>query len=389
MHLYEERGPRLRRAAAGHVRVRPVGPRSSAGWCWRATGSGSSRSTTGSRTATLSFASELKALLRQPGFSREVDLDALEAFLAFNSIPAPLTIFAEARKLPAGHLLVCERGDVSVAPLRAAAAGPAGARSARETEDGAGGRAARAPARLGARPPRRGRAGRRAAVGRRSTRPRSPRWRRARAATRVSTFSIGFEERSFNELERARLVARAVRHRPPRADRAARRRRAAAEARRGVRRAVRGLVGAAHLPGLAARRRHRQGRALGRGRRRAVRRLLHLRRGHARPARRPARERAAARWSSGCPAPRPRSSFDYKREALRARRRICRRSSAITPGRRSSRPRRAPRCSSPAAAASSTRSTSTAPATRRRRARTSWRGSRTSTPGSTWSTTCW
>ena len=41
-------------------------------------------------TATLAFASELKALL--PPGSREVDLDALEAFLAFNSIPAPLTI---------------------------------------------------------------------------------------------------------------------------------------------------------------------------------------------------------------------------------------------------------------------------------------------------------
>src|SRR5688572_5461578 len=57
---------------------------------------------------TLSFASELKALLRQPGMSREVDLDALEAYLAFNSIPAPLTIFREARKLPAGHLLIWE-----------------------------------------------------------------------------------------------------------------------------------------------------------------------------------------------------------------------------------------------------------------------------------------
>src|SRR6185503_6823089 len=38
----------------------------------------------------LSFASELKALLRQPGFSHDVDLDAVEAYLAFNSIPAPL-----------------------------------------------------------------------------------------------------------------------------------------------------------------------------------------------------------------------------------------------------------------------------------------------------------
>lgn len=59
----------------------------------------------------LSFASELKALLRQPGFSREVDLAALEAFLAFNSIPAPLTIYREARKLPPGHLLVWEAGS--------------------------------------------------------------------------------------------------------------------------------------------------------------------------------------------------------------------------------------------------------------------------------------
>ena len=54
----------------------------------------------------LSFASELKALLRQPGFSREIDLDALDAFLAFGFITAPLTIFREARKLPPGHLLV-------------------------------------------------------------------------------------------------------------------------------------------------------------------------------------------------------------------------------------------------------------------------------------------
>jgi asparagine synthase (glutamine-hydrolysing) len=55
----------------------------------------------------LAFASELRALPRG-----EVDLDALEAFLAFNSIPAPLTIFREVRKLPAGHLLLWEDGRV-------------------------------------------------------------------------------------------------------------------------------------------------------------------------------------------------------------------------------------------------------------------------------------
>ena len=55
----------------------------------------------------LAFASELDALPRG-----EVDLDALEAFLAFNSIPAPLSIFREIRKLPAGHVLTWDDGRV-------------------------------------------------------------------------------------------------------------------------------------------------------------------------------------------------------------------------------------------------------------------------------------
>ncbi len=62
----------------------------------------------------LSFGSELKALLQQPGFSRAIDPEALAAYLAFNSIPAPLTIFAEARKLPAGHLLTWEGGELEI-----------------------------------------------------------------------------------------------------------------------------------------------------------------------------------------------------------------------------------------------------------------------------------
>ena len=54
----------------------------------------------------LSFASELKALVRQPGFSREIDQEALEAFLAFSFVPAPLSIFRDVRKLPPGSVLV-------------------------------------------------------------------------------------------------------------------------------------------------------------------------------------------------------------------------------------------------------------------------------------------
>jgi len=57
----------------------------------------------------LEFASELRALPRG-----EIDLDALEAFLAFNSIPGPLSIFRDVRKLPPGHVLVWENGAVRV-----------------------------------------------------------------------------------------------------------------------------------------------------------------------------------------------------------------------------------------------------------------------------------
>jgi asparagine synthase (glutamine-hydrolysing) len=55
------------------------------------------------------FASELRALPRG-----EVDPDALEAFLAFNSVPAPFSIFAGTTKLPAGHLLVWQDGETRV-----------------------------------------------------------------------------------------------------------------------------------------------------------------------------------------------------------------------------------------------------------------------------------
>jgi asparagine synthase (glutamine-hydrolysing) len=59
----------------------------------------------------LTFASELRALPRG-----ELDPDALEAFLAFNSIPAPLTIFRDIRKLSPGHLLIWESGRVQLEP---------------------------------------------------------------------------------------------------------------------------------------------------------------------------------------------------------------------------------------------------------------------------------
>src|SRR6184192_1948298 len=148
----------------------------------------------------LEFASELRALPRG-----EIDLDALEAFLAFNSIPAPLTIFRETRKLPPGHLLVWENGTSQIerfarpAPaatgelrggdeaelveeLRARLADSVRAHLVSDVPVGvllSGGIDSSALAALAA----------------------------EESAEPVRTFSIGFEERSFDELGDARLVA--------------------------------------------------------------------------------------------------------------------------------------------------------------------------------------
>jgi len=78
----------------------------------------------------LSFASELKSMLEQPGFSRAIDPKAVAAYLAFNSIPAPLTIFAEARKLAPGLLLSWHGG--AIVQTRYARPRPAAADAVRE-----------------------------------------------------------------------------------------------------------------------------------------------------------------------------------------------------------------------------------------------------------------
>jgi asparagine synthase (glutamine-hydrolysing) len=54
------------------------------------------------------FASEIKALLQHPDVSRDLDLTALDQFLTFSNIPAPLTLFRNIFKLPAAHWLLCQ-----------------------------------------------------------------------------------------------------------------------------------------------------------------------------------------------------------------------------------------------------------------------------------------
>lgn len=61
-----------------------------------------------------SFASEAQALLEAPDVSREIDFRALDAFLALQYVPAPLSIYRGARKLPAAHYLLLRRGEMTV-----------------------------------------------------------------------------------------------------------------------------------------------------------------------------------------------------------------------------------------------------------------------------------
>jgi asparagine synthase (glutamine-hydrolysing) len=154
---------------------------------------------------TLSFASELKSLIRQPDFPRDIDLGALEAYLALNFVPAPLTIFEGARKLPPGYLMIAERGKTRLHQY--AAPRPVDANEVRRER----------PAELAAELRDRLRDSVRAHLvadvpvgvllsggidsgvltalaSELNTEP-------------VNTFTIGFEERGFSEVEEARLVA--------------------------------------------------------------------------------------------------------------------------------------------------------------------------------------
>ncbi|MBM3293543.1 MAG: asparagine synthase (glutamine-hydrolyzing) [Candidatus Aminicenantes bacterium] len=65
---------------------------------------------------TLVFGSELKAILAHPGVRREVDPAALDLYLTLEYVPAPLSMFQGIFKLPAGHYLVYDRGRVEIRP---------------------------------------------------------------------------------------------------------------------------------------------------------------------------------------------------------------------------------------------------------------------------------
>ena len=67
-----------------------------------------------SESGRLSFASELKSLLELPGVPRDADPNAIDAYLTYQYVPHPQTIFRGIRKLPPGHYAVWESGQMDV-----------------------------------------------------------------------------------------------------------------------------------------------------------------------------------------------------------------------------------------------------------------------------------
>jgi asparagine synthase (glutamine-hydrolysing) len=152
----------------------------------------------------LLFGSELKALLAA-GVSRDVDLQAVDDYLSLNYVPGPRTIYQGVHKLPPGHLLVCEDGTPVVRQYWTIPY-PDGAPPSRSEAEWA--RALRALLRDTVRRHLlsdvplgvflSGGVDSSALVA----------LMREVSGERVRTFSIGFDEASYDELEQARAVAR-------------------------------------------------------------------------------------------------------------------------------------------------------------------------------------
>ena len=151
------------------------------------------------------FGSEFSALLLHPGIGRDIDFEALHYYLSFMCIPAPLTVYRAIRKLEPGHTLSLRNGEAKIERYWQ----PDFSRKIEISEREAGERAIEilrdaVRVRLMSEVPLgaflSGGIDSSAVVALMSEESSGP----------VKTFSIGFEEQDFSELQHARRVAEHV-----------------------------------------------------------------------------------------------------------------------------------------------------------------------------------
>ncbi len=68
---------------------------------------------TAARPGLFAFASELSALMEHPAIPTDISHMALKKYFAYGFIPAPHSLYSAARKLPAGHNLMVDLADLS------------------------------------------------------------------------------------------------------------------------------------------------------------------------------------------------------------------------------------------------------------------------------------
>jgi asparagine synthase (glutamine-hydrolysing) len=151
---------------------------------------------------TLIFGSEIKAILEHPAVSRELDPVALDQYLSLKYIPAPRTIYRDIAKLPGGHLLRWVGNAADVTPywkLSFARKDP------RPVDELAADLCDRIETSVKSQMVSDVPLGALLSGGLDSSLIVAAMSKHARG--RVKTFSIGFEEESYNELNHARVVA--------------------------------------------------------------------------------------------------------------------------------------------------------------------------------------
>jgi asparagine synthase (glutamine-hydrolysing) len=62
----------------------------------------------------ITFASELKAILADPSVPRDIDMEAVDAYLTYQYVPHPRTGFRDIQKLPPAHTLTIRKGKVEL-----------------------------------------------------------------------------------------------------------------------------------------------------------------------------------------------------------------------------------------------------------------------------------